>query len=286
MYVNSEKSGKITRKGEIFVILELGISVGALGIASLVWSNMAVSVSRYEISADRSLKILHLSDLHKKKFGKDYKKLLDKIPDEKFDFICFTGDLISRGEYIFDERLSFVKKLTELAPVFFVCGNHEAERPENYLKLRDELEKIGVTVLDNETVSFENTRIAGFSSEKRFFRNEKDGFSGLYKIDSNYLKEKLGEKSDEFTILLSHSPFFFEKYAEWGADLTLCGHVHGGVVRLPFVGGVLSPERKFFPKYDGGIYEKNSKKMVVSRGLGKLRLFNPSEIVVIDIKKG
>ena len=274
----------------IFVIAQICVAVGVAAVGALLWSNMSLSVTRYETAGDRSLKILHLSDLHKKKFGRNYKKLLKKIPDESFDFICFTGDLISRHEPVSEEKIRFVKELLKIAPVFYVSGNHEVEVFEKYGILREKLEKIGVKVLENSSEIFtkdnKNTVISGFMSEKRFFRNEKNGFSGLYKIDSAYLSEKLGEKSGEFTLLLSHSPFFFEEYVRWGADLTLCGHVHGGVVRLPLVGGVLSPERKFFPKYDSGLYEKNGKKMIVSRGLGKLRLFNPPEIVVIEIKEG
>ena len=272
------------------MIFKIGLSAFAAGVLSLLWSNSAISVKKYEVYGENNLRILHLSDLHKKDFGKNYEKLLKKIPDEKYDFICFTGDLISRNETEFDKKISFMKSLLKIAPVFFVNGNHEAEAYEKYDVLKKELLKIGVSILDNDSVILkngeENVILAGFSSEKNFFRNDKNGFSDLYRIDSDYLKQKLGEKKKGYTILLSHSPFFFEQYAEWGADLTLCGHVHGGVVRLPFVGGVLSPERKFFPKYDGGIYEINGRKMIVSKGLGKLRLFNPSEIVVIDIKKG
>lgn len=279
-----------TVKRSDFMVVEAGLGIAVFGIASLLWSNKKISVKRYTVSGKNNLKILHLSDLHMKKFGRGYEKLLKKIPHEKYDFICITGDLISRHESEFDEKILFLKSLKEIALVYFVTGNHEAEGTKNYEKIKAELIKIGVTILDNSSESFEkdgeNTVIAGFSSEKRFFRNDKNGFSGLYKINTDYLTEKLGEKTEEFTILLAHSPFFFQQYGEWGADLTLCGHVHGGVVRIPFYRGILSPERKFFPKYDGGLFEKQGKKMIVSRGIGKLRLFNPTEIVVIDIKKG
>lgn len=272
------------------MVIKIIIALFVFGIVSLLWSNYALRVRRYEIKGKNNLKILLISDLHKKKFGKNYERLLKKIPKEKHDFICFVGDLLSRGEYKTEEKIHFLENLKKIAPVFFVSGNHEVECPDNYGKLKDGLTNIGVDNLDNKSIFYkngeENTVIAGFSSEKRFFRNERNGFSGLYKIDFDYLKEKIGPKDEKnYTVLLSHTPFFFEQYAEWGADLTLCGHVHGGVVRIPFYRGILSPERKFFPKYDGGVFEKNGKIMVVSRGLGKIRLFNPSEIVVIDIKK-
>lgn len=93
--------------------------------------------------------------------------------------------------------------------------------------------------------------------------------------------------SAQYGVLLAHNPLCFDSYAKWGADLTLCGHVHGGMIRLPFAGGLLSPEREFFPKYSAGIYEHSGKKMIVSRGLGSgtfgIRILNRPEIVVITL---
>ena len=103
------------------------------------------------------------------------------------------------------------------------------------------------------------------------------------------MKKRLGKADkDAFSLLLAHNPVWFEDYAAWGADLTLSGHVHGGVVRLPFLGGVLSTSFRLFPKYDGGYFTKEGKHMIISRGLGAhtipLRLFNPAELVVIELE--
>ncbi|SHH94836.1 metallophosphoesterase [Clostridium grantii] len=91
-------------------------------------------------------------------------------------------------------------------------------------------------------------------------------------------------------ILLVHNPKYFEKYSNWGADLIFSGHVHGGIIRLPYLGGLLSPDRRFFPKYDNGVYENNGNKMIVSRGLGNshlnLRINNKPELIVVTLKKG
>lgn len=96
---------------------------------------------------------------------------------------------------------------------------------------------------------------------------------------------KCNEK--EYNILLAHNPLYFDIYAKHNVDLTLSGHVHGGMIRLPFIGGVLSPERKFFPKYNSGIYSINNKKLIVSRGMGHskpgIRIFNMPEIVSITL---
>lgn len=92
-------------------------------------------------------------------------------------------------------------------------------------------------------------------------------------------------KSEGFTLLLAHNPLFFETYVKWGADVVLCGHIHGGSVRIPFVCGLLSPERKLFPKFSSGIYTKNKTTMLVSRGLAKFRIFSPKHIIFLSISK-
>ena len=105
---------------------------------------------------------------------------------------------------------------------------------------------------------------------------------------SKILLENRALNKNEFNILLAHTPFYFDEYEKWGADLTLCGHVHGGIVRLPLVGGLLSPDRKFFPKYDLGEYIKNKSTMIVSKGLGGsmvlIRVNCKPEIVNIKLK--
>ena len=110
-------------------------------------------------------------------------------------------------------------------------------------------------------------------------------------MSPDYVEECLGKPDDQYyTVLLAHNPEYFEAYAEWGANLTVSGHVHGGVVRVPFWGkGVISPRLRLFPKYDGGIFEQSGKIMLLSRGLGEhtipIRVFNPGELWVIDFEK-
>ena len=108
-------------------------------------------------------------------------------------------------------------------------------------------------------------------------------------LDLSYIEEQIGTgNKDSFHMLLAHNPAYFESYAKWGADLTLSGHVHGGIMRLPFFGGVIDPAYHIFPKYDAGLYENEEKRMIVSVGLGthsiKVRLFNPPKIDLITLK--
>ena len=108
-------------------------------------------------------------------------------------------------------------------------------------------------------------------------------------MDAGYIKELLGEsRKDYFTILLAHNPDYFPEYDAWGADLVLSGHVHGGLMRLPLLGGVVSPATRLFPKYDGGLFEGKNGKMILGRGLGThtlpIRIFNPGELIVVELE--
>ncbi len=263
--------------------------LGIIILAVVVYSNVKIDVTEVEISSDKSMTFLHLSDLHKKKFGENYEKIFAKIPKNHYDGIFFTGDLISRSEKDFGKKIEFMKRLGEIAPVYFVGGNHEADVPKSYAQLCAELEKVGVVVLRNQSVNLDingkKITVAGLEPEGRFYKNPDGGYRKLPTFDDDYLTDKLGQKGENYTILLAHSPFEMGKYAKWGADIVLCGHVHGGVVRLPILGGILSPERKFFPKYSGGIYTENNTQMIVSRGLGKFRIFNNSQIIQLKFKE-
>ncbi|MBR5943760.1 MAG: hypothetical protein IKZ94_02300, partial [Lachnospiraceae bacterium] len=142
-----------------------------------------------------------------------------------------------------------------------------------------------VKLLRNEMVEIpdKNVRIYGSEIEKRFYKRlEKTP------MEPEYMDSILGEADEEyFNILLAHNPVYFEEYALWGADLTLAGHVHGGIMKLPIIGGVVSPMVTLFPKYDGGVFNEYGKTMLLSRGLGThtipIRVFNPGELNVIDI---
>ena len=105
-------------------------------------------------------------------------------------------------------------------------------------------------------------------------------------MDQDYLASLIGRPDpDSFHILLAHNPDYFPRYAEWGADLVLSGHVHGGIMKLPLLGGVISPSLRLFPKYDGGLFEERNSRMILGRGLGShtipIRVFNPGELIEI-----
>ena len=168
-------------------------------------------------------------------------------------------------------------------------GNHELDLPPAvWEQLRQTIAQSGCRLLQNQTISLEMPGsvplyLAGADLAYGVYRDENRKFRNLQPYTAADLENDLGRRRG-CTVLLAHNPLLLDSYTGWGADLVLCGHVHGGLVRLPFLGGVLSPERRFFPKYDKGLYEKDGTKMYVSGGIGKPRLCNPPEISVIHLK--
>lgn len=231
------------------------------------------------------LKIVQISDIHKKRCAG---KICSKVRMLEPDIAVLTGDIVSRHENDFLHLERLTKELAKICPVFACPGNHELDlSAEKYNEYKNIMKKNNICWLENKQAYFEKNgkifRIAGASLKRHMYRNEKGGFSGLESITAEELENVMGKK-EGFTILLAHNPFGFETYKKWGADVVFCGHVHGGSVRLPFLGGLLSPERKFFPKYSKGIYKLGNTDMLVSVGIGKPRVFNPPEIVYCELE--
>ena len=241
--------------------------------------------------------IVQISDLHSKLFGENNKKLIQKIKSLNPDIVVVTGDLIDGENNNYNVALDFMKEISKLYRVYYIIGNHEQKSlikkyKDEYKDYFNKLHQIDFVNLDNNKVEIvkgdSNINLYGltvpYSCYKYLFDNQE-----TTSIEIDFLEEKLGKVDrEQFNILLAHTPFYFDEYEKWGADLTLCGHVHGGIVRLPFVGGLLSPDRKFFPKYDLGEYTKNKSTMIVSKGLGGskvlIRVNCKPEIVNIKLK--
>ena len=241
--------------------------------------------------------IVQISDFHSKLFGENNKKLIQKIKSLNPDIVVVTGDLIDGENNNYNVALDFMKEISKLYRVYYIIGNHEQKSlikkyKDEYKDYFNKLHQIDFVNLDNNKVEIvkgdSNINLYGltvpYSCYKYLFDNQE-----TTSIDIDFLEEKLGKVDrEQFNILLAHTPFYFDEYEKWGADLTLCGHVHGGIVRLPLVGGLLSPDRKFFPKYDLGEYTKNKSTMIVSKGLGGskvlIRVNCKPEIVNIKLK--
>lgn len=249
------------------------------------------TINTGKIKNGATCRAVQISDLHKKIFGENNTELSDRIRSLNPDYILITGDMTSRSVKDINSLKPLLAALRDTAPVYYSLGNHETDMETVNPSLHSELMMCineNCTLLDNrsEYICSENMKIkiSGITIYQDCYK--KDGhYRNLRKITAADVKNLLGTEPEEdcINLLLAHNPVFFEAYAEYGSEIILSGHVHGGCIRLPFIGGLLSPERKFFPKYSAGLYQKENSSMIVSCGLGKFRMFNPSEIVVIDL---
>lgn len=239
-----------------------------------------------------SFKIVHLSDLHNKVFGKDNAPLLKLITEEKPDIIVMTGDMISHKAPNTEQFLILVQNMKKLCPVYYVNGNHELSDidSEEFKCVAEKMAEYGAVCLDNTSVEIhrgsEHIKLCGLCYTAEYYRGVREYKRNWKAFMLTDMIDYMGVKQpDEYTILLAHNPLDFDVHAEWGADLSFGGHVHGGLIRLPIVKGVFSPERRFFPKYKEGVYQVGSSYLVASRGLGKIRINNPPEVVVVTLNK-
>lgn len=265
---------------------------------SLWRSNFGIKTVRYNI-ADKGLppgfegyRIVQLSDLHSVSFGKGNTRLLRAIRAEEPDIIVMTGDMVSRYDESFDVTLALCRTLAAEYPVYYIRGNHEQGlEPDQWEAYRAELIDCGVQILDNETTRLTAENGDSISLTGLWYRLDYyHQYAGYYRpLTEETVRVILGEALQGYNILLAHNPNYFPVYASWGANLTFCGHIHGGMIRLPVLGGILSPETILFPKYDGGSYQIDDKTMVLSRGLGRgrmgIRLFNPPELVTVTLTR-
>lgn len=282
-------------------MLDVLLLILALLLIAVFWimiydSNRFVVV-RHEIR-DRRIcgrcRMVFLSDLHNKQYGKDNVRLLKAIEDAEPDIVLIGGDMINGkpGEKL-EGAVNLLRALRERYPVYYANGNHEHRiklYPGTYgdaaQKYSEALAALGIEPMVNSHVQLPGVNLVIYGSEigKYYYKR----FT-VPVMASDYLPGLLGRPRPEtYTVLLAHNPDFFPRYADWGADLVLSGHVHGGIVRVPFWGrGLLSPNVRFFPKYDGGVFREGNSTMILSRGLGihtiPFRLFNPGELIVIDL---
>ena len=278
----------------IFVIAVVAAVLLAL-IIWTAWGNTALELNPYLISSDRlpeafdGYRIAHVSDLHNAEMGKDNEKLLDMLREADPDIIAITGDIIDSRNTDIDIALQFTKAAMEIAPCYYVTGNHEA-RASEFDKLKEGMIELGVAVLEDgrieleqsgKTISLLGVNDPSFQTDYLFGDSET--------VIQGKLQEIINEE-ETYTILLSHRPELFEVYRESKVDLVLSGHAHGGQFRLPFVGGLVAPNQGLFPKYDAGLYTEENTNMIVSRGIGNsilpFRFNNRPEVILIELKYG
>lgn len=277
--------------------VELGVSalIGNV-LPEMVRDMSRLEVSHYDLPAEDlpeefdGLKIVQLSDLHNKKYGKYNFELYKRICHEDPDIIVMTGDMISHNAPNMHDFIALVRMLCKKYPVYYVNGNHENSDMDvpTFKSVAARFEQFGAKCVDNAYVILKrgnaSIRLCGLCYSARFYRGVRNYKINWSEFTLDDMVRYCGVKpKDQFTILLAHNPLDFDIHAEWGADISFGGHIHGGFIRLPLVGGIVSPELKLFPKYKEGVYKKGKSLLVVSRGLGRIRFFNPPELVSVTL---
>lgn len=282
-----QRRKNMSRKRKIiFVVLVLCVFVGFLVVQII--SNRNFEITHYSLQSDKldvPLRIAVLSDLHSREYGEKNAELVNAVRDSNPDLIAMLGDMVNKDDTDITVIRTLCKELQNIAPVYYSMGNHEGTMMttrKDSIAINEILKEDGINVLYNRTADFVKdgtvVHLAGISTS--------------YNNYDEWSKDELEEfwDSSGFKILLSHYPaLYYEKLKDAKFDLALAGHYHGGIVRIPGLGGLYHPEEGFFPKYSGGEYSLTYGKLIVSRGLGdqnfSLRINNKPELVIIDINE-
>lgn len=244
-------------------------------------------ITSNKVNSGETIRVALITDLHSHIYGENQSKITSLIKQQKPDIIALAGD-IADDETPIEGTKMFLEGISGLCPIYYVTGNHEFWS-KDIKSIKDTIEKYGVIILENEyeQINIRNTNIIiGGVDDPDVAYYEKPNFDLKSEMHSAFNEL---ENNTEFKILLAHRPELIEIYKKFSFDLILSGHTHGGQIRIPFIlNGLYAPNQGLFPKYAGGIYKHNSLLHIVSRGVSfnpRLpRVFNPPEVVIIDIK--
>jgi len=283
------------RKRRPLLWLFVVAAVLALGVLWFQWQCWGIQTTHTEVPVNGlpegfdGFRIVHLSDIHGHEYGENSTELLANVQEQEPEIIVITGDFIDR-ESQFAMVPALARGLAAIAPTYYVTGNHEwsvewSGSAHAVQTLKGLLTECGVTVLSNQYVVLERNGgqlvLAGV--------DDPNGYADQKTPEALY-GEIVTEVPGLTTILLAHRNDSFDRYAAAGYDLVLSGHAHGGIIRLPFTDGLLSPARTFFPTWTSGIYTLGDSTLFVSRGLGNnttpisgFRLFNRPELAVLEL---
>lgn len=287
----------------ILIIISILIIVCVILVCCIsYYENRKLVVTKYSIHDPlipknfNGLHLLQITDLHNASFGENNEILIKQISNLHPDFILVTGDMIvgkPGKDVIFAAKT--LNNMVKIAPVYFSMGNHEL-RVSLYTDTYQDMWECFINHLSPEIHLLFNKHVVLKRGEDKIHLYGLNLTPVLYKrfvqnsMPENYLQSLFGIcNPKEYHILMAHNPDYFENYVEWGANLVFSGHIHGGMIRIPFLGGALSPMVRFFPKYDKGIFKLLNKYMILSGGLGnhtfKFRVNNLPEIISVTLNK-
>ena len=287
----------------IVLIIIISILLLCIGvILYILYENRHFHVTTYEYTNkelppafDHSV-LLFISDLHNYRYGPNNERLIKAIRDNSPDYILIGGDMIVKGtEFDGTNALRLIKVLSKEYPIYYAFGNHEQRlsmleetKDTTFVEYINRLKRYGVKfLLDDKLVltkKGQSIDLYGLNLPELYYQKFKKN-----PMSAKELIDRLGKPDRKrFSLLLAHNPEYFNEYANWGADLVLSGHVHGGIIALPVIGGVMSTQGLLFPKYDFGLFENKQATMILSRGMGNhtihIRINNRAELVKIVLK--
>ena len=277
-----------------FIVFAAIVAILVLLIIWIAYGNTDLEIYKYNVKSEDipsefdNFRIVQISDLHNAEFGENNEKLLLMLKQADADIIAITGDMIDSRNTDIDVAISFAQKAVNIAPVYYVNGNHESRVLGEYEKLKQGLTDAGVNILENSsadiTIGDEAITLIGINDPN--FRMD---------IVDDTMEQNVAHQlmnvipdNDNYKVLLAHRPECFDVYAG-NVDLVLSGHAHGGQFIIPFVGGLVAPGQGFFPEYYEGSHIKENTEMIVSRGIGNsiipFRINNKPEIIVAELTK-
>jgi len=288
---------RLRKKSDIFskvksnTVRTVTIAMNILLITGLVYYSIAIDVTHYIIKSDKipqefnGYKILQISDFHTGSFYGGVEALIEEVRNESPDIIVLTGDMIDDNKVNLVPVMDLAVQLLKIAPVYSVSGNHDVWYV-GFKDLQKSLENTGVIFMNNRKVILQR----GTSSINLYGIGDPESWN--YKIASQYVHEKIQKLKPDggYNILLFHRANMFDVIKGKGFHLVLSGHMHGGQMQIPFLGGLVSPhhDHRWFPKYTDGKWNEEDTTLIVNRGLGNNapvpRLLNPPEVVVITLQ--
>lgn len=261
----------------------IAVMVAVIVCIFCYYENNHLVVSEYTYMSDKvaqefdGFRIVHISDLHNKLFGKGNERLIGRIEEHNPDIIVITGDIVDSYRTDVDVAVDFVRESASICPVYYVTGNHELRlKDEEFDRLMAGLSDAGAVILDNELVQI----------------NRDESAIAIVGVDDACLQgstlSNLLMDNESLALVLAHEPDYLKKYAASGADIVFSGHAHGGQFRIPGVGGLVAPGQGILPDLTEGIHTEGNTQMVISRGLGNsiipIRILNDPEVVCVDLK--
>ena len=281
----------------LYIVLLVLAALFIICIGIVLFDICTFKTTNYSLTNSKVTKeysFVVISDLHGWRFGRGSRRLIARIDALKPDGIIIAGDMLTSSVHTRPEKMSFL--LNELAKryqIYYGMGNHEERLNRmtyrfgtTFLRYKQLLKGSGIHFLMNECLELPeyNIRIYGLMLTNDYFIR-----FGKKPLKKDAIIRKIGSASQtKCNLLIAHNPEYFPEYADWGDSIVLSGHNHGGIIGIPFVGGLISPKFTFFPKYDGGKYEEKGSIMLLSRGLGThtipIRFLNRAELLYVKLK--